>query len=150
MRIAPSKLKSEGFTLIELMIVIAILGIFAAFAFPSYQDSVQKSRRSDAQSALIGLSHQMERHFSQNSTYVSAITGSAPQPPDIFSSQVPIGGGTVTYNLTVQAVTASSYILRATPVGVQASDGYFELLSTGARRWNEATTTLRSCWSSTC
>lgn len=142
--------KHRGFTLIEIMIVVAIIGILSAIAYPSYNNSVVKSRRADAQSALIGLSQQMERHFAQKSTYTSAITGSAPQPPNIFAVQVPVDGGAATYDLKVQAVTATSYTLRAEPVGVQDGDGYLELLSTGVRRWDENDNGVKNCWDSSC
>ncbi|MCP4091353.1 MAG: prepilin-type N-terminal cleavage/methylation domain-containing protein, partial [Gammaproteobacteria bacterium] len=54
--------KSRGFTLIELMIVVAIVGILAAIAYPSYQEQVRKSRRADANGALLGLANAMQRH----------------------------------------------------------------------------------------
>jgi type IV pilus assembly protein PilE len=54
---------NKGFTLIEVMIVVAIVGILAAVAYPSYQDHVRKSRRAEAQSALMGLAAAMERQL---------------------------------------------------------------------------------------
>ena len=63
-----------GFSLIELMIVVAILGIIAAFAYPSYQDQMRKARRSDAQAALSTLALQMERRFSNQNTYTTDLT----------------------------------------------------------------------------
>ncbi len=144
------KTKSNGFSLIEVMIVLAIIGILSAVSYPSYQKYVQKGSRADAKSALVGLSQQMERHFASNGTYLTTITGSAPQPPNMFSSQVPIDGGTARYSLTVQVVTDTSYTLRATPVDAQLGDGYLELLSIGSRRWMEGDETLRNCWESSC
>ncbi len=64
--------KSAGFSLIELMIVVAIIAILAAVAFPSYQESVKKSRRSDAQTALLGFAQAMERHYTDNGFYCDA------------------------------------------------------------------------------
>ena len=60
------KKHSAGFTLIELMIVVAIIAIIAAVAFPSYQEHVRKTRRADAQTALLELSQFMERHYTAN------------------------------------------------------------------------------------
>lgn len=127
--------RSKGFTLIELMIVIAILGILAAIAIPSYQDSVRRAKRADAQGALMGLANAMERHFTANNTFLGAgspDTGA----PTIFSTQVPVDGGTAYYNLTISAATASSYTLTATATGSQAGDGNFTLSNTGAKTWN--------------
>ena len=63
-------LNTKGFTLVELMIAVAIVGILASIAYPSYQDSVRKSRRADAKGALLGFANAMERHFTENNSYL--------------------------------------------------------------------------------
>lgn len=125
-----------GFTLIELMIVVAIVGILAAIAYPSYQESVKKSRRSDAQSALTGLSVAMERYYNdEGNTYVGATLGSAKDA--IFPAEAPLEGGTKFYNLTIEDAKQNSYELQAIPKGAQAGDGKLRLLSNGERRWQK-------------
>jgi type IV pilus assembly protein PilE len=62
---------SAGFTLIELMIVVAVVGILAAIAYPSYTDSVLKGRRTQARTAILDLLQQQERYMTQNNTYLS-------------------------------------------------------------------------------
>lgn len=127
----------KGFTLIELMIVVVIISIIAAFAFPNYQNSVKKARRGDAKGALEGLAQAMERHFTANNTYLGAgTTGGNTGAPTIYPTQAPIDSGSKFYNLTIQAATATTFTLRATPINGQVGDGMLELDNTGARRWD--------------
>ncbi len=66
--------KHQGFTLIELMITVAILGILAALAYPSYTAQVQKSRRADAQVALQEIAQRQEAYFLRNRSYAKDVT----------------------------------------------------------------------------
>lgn len=66
--------KHQGFTLIELMITVAILGILAAIAYPSYTAQVQKSRRADAQVALQEIAQRQEAYFLRNRSYAKDVT----------------------------------------------------------------------------
>jgi len=130
----------NGFTLIELVIAIAIVGILAAIALPSYNASINKSRRADAQGALTSFANAMERHFTSNGTYEGA-AGTSGSPTDtgspwIFSSTSPTDGGVVYYNLTISAANASSYTLQAEATGAQDGDGDMRLTSTGLRMWD--------------
>ena len=130
----------HGFTLIELMIVIVIIAILAAIAIPSYQNSVKKSRRSDAQGALMGFANAMQRHFTtNNNSYLGAATGGADTgTPTIFPAQAPLDGATKYYNLRITSAPGDgTYTLRATPIGAQTGDGILELDSTGVRRWDK-------------
>ncbi|MBI2779433.1 MAG: prepilin-type N-terminal cleavage/methylation domain-containing protein [Gammaproteobacteria bacterium] len=138
------KNKSSGFTLIELMVTVVIIGILAAIAYPSYQDSVRQSRRAAAQAALVSLGNAMERVFTQNNTYTPG--GAAPTlgtaAGDIFPAQAPLDGTSKQYNLSIQpapATTATTYTIRATPISgtSQANDGMLELDGTGAKRWDK-------------
>jgi type IV pilus assembly protein PilE len=146
-----SRTKPKGFTLIELMIVVAIIGILAAIAYPSYQDSVRKSRRADAKAALLGFSNAMERRFTLMNTYRGAAAGGADTgapAPAIYPAEAPIDSGTKYYDLTINAANASSFTLWATPKGAQASDpcGTLTLAHTGVKGVTGATLSPGECW----
>lgn len=144
--------KPNGFTLIELMIVVAIVGILAAIAYPSYQQQVRDSRRGDCAGALAGLANAMERFYTMNNTYVGAAAGGVANgaPANTtYSAQCPVGGGTPTYNLTI-AATATNYTVQAAPTGAQATDscGTLTLTSTGVKGVTGASggKTWQDCW----
>lgn len=151
-------MKNKGFTLIEMMVVVAIAGILAAIAFPSYQDSVKSSRRSDAQGALISFAQAMERSFTEEGTYAKAdgtdndITGLT--APTIFATESPLDGGSKFYDLRVVSADASSYTLRAIPKNAQDDDGFLEISSTGQKAWDGdnsgAVGASERCWQKSC
>ena len=135
----------EGFTLIELMIVIAVVSILAAIAIPAYTSSVERTRRADAQSSLLQFANAMERHYTEQTpfTYVGATVGSAVS--DTFSNQSP-STGTAFYTLSISAVGANSYTLQATPAGSQTSDACGNLTMTNAGVKGVSASTVDLCW----
>lgn len=153
------KRTTHGFTLIELMVTVAIVAILAAIAYPSYRDQVNSSRRSDAQGALSSFALAMERYYTSTNSYLGA-AGTQAVPansgaPWVFAAEAPLDGATKYYNLTIKAgATQSSYTLVATPKGAQAGDGVMELDSTGVRRWDRDNSggfaANEACWSKSC
>lgn len=147
-----------GFTFIELVVAMAIVGVLATIAIPSYIDSVSKSRRNDAKGALLGFANAMERHYTENNSYCDAGglggSNSCGGPtfdngaPGIFSAKSPIDGSATHYNLTIVSgsITDTTYTLAATPTGAQANDkcGTLTLTHTGVR--NSSQLTPAECW----
>jgi len=125
----------KGFTLIELMIVITIVAILAAIAYPSYQNYILKSRRTDAAGNLLELGQYLERYFTENGRYDQDRGGTAVSLP---FNKSPKEGTSTFYNLAFTAgePTATTYELSAAPVGSQAEDtncGTLTLDHTGAK-----------------
>jgi len=69
--------KAQGFTLIEVMVVVAIIGILATIVYPTYQESVRKARRAEGRAALMQLMQQEERYYSQNTSYIGFSSASS-------------------------------------------------------------------------
>ena len=137
-----SKLFSRGFTLIELMIVVVIMGILAAFAYPNYTRYIVESRRSDAQIALTQLAAQEEKFFSQCNTYIAVYNavGSTVIACTGFGPNYPTTSANGFYTLGVASATiATTFIATATPVlgSTQAADGTFTISNTGSKLWDK-------------
>ncbi|MGJ7493742.1 type IV pilin protein [Variovorax sp. RT4R15] len=136
---------SAGFTLIELMIVVAVVAILAAIAYPSYLSQIQKSRRSDAKTALLDLAAREERFFTINNTYASTAANlgyGGTFPIDVLTSS------TAYYQLNVTVASATGFTATATPVGAQAADtlcGTYTIDQLGAQS-SSGTLSAAECW----
>lgn len=162
-----SRLILKGFTLIELMIVVVIIGILAAIAYPGYQKWTTQTRRSDAQIALTRAASQQEKFFSDCGWYASTLTGtracgadknsgilglSTTDSPDAhYALTTPATKGNITgvcMLATVSADYTCGYTLIATPKasGRQANDGPFRIDALGTKQWAKNGTSYSQKW----
>lgn len=133
--------RQAGFTLIELMIAVAVVGLLAAVAYPSYMSQVAKGRRADAKQALLGLAQKMERRYTERGTYVGATLGDTGLAPVVSS-----GGH---YTLAITAQTVDSFTITATPRGAQVGDACatFSYNQLGEQKVSaDATQSAAKCW----
>lgn len=107
---------NRGFTLIELMVVVAIVAILAAVAIPAYTEQVRKGRRADAVRAIGQIQLGLERWRADNPSYANC----APAP--CGNGTYPVTPTSDYYTITIPAATATTYTIRAAPTGAQASD----------------------------
>lgn len=135
---------SRGFTLMELMVVVAIVGILVGIAVPTYQDSVRKSRRGQAKADLVEVAQAMERYYTSNNTYVGAslatIWGTPVQSPKT---------GTPQYAISFDgAVTSSTFKLQAVPStsSGQSKDKCGTLTVDNAGRKTPNDDAHKECW----
>jgi type IV pilus assembly protein PilE len=146
-----NKNTQKGFTLIELMIVVAILGIVAVFAYNSYSKSVQKSRRSDAKNALLHAATLQERHYTLQNQYTgdeSDVGGSVSEKGyySISASTGVMNGG----DCDTGTAGVTCFVVTATAQNAQAGDAdcaIFSIDNVGRREaLDSSNNTNLDCW----
>lgn len=133
--------KEKGFSLVELMIVVAIIGVLTMIAYPSYQDYIKSSNRAAAQADLMSLGAAMERHKATSFSYKGAAQSLADTgKPGIYHTYSPSSEpyANRAYDLKITAATGSTYVIEAKPSSgsPQGNDGSLYLYSDGRRAWD--------------
>ncbi|MEO6365135.1 MAG: type IV pilin protein [Luteimonas sp.] len=136
-RFVEPRSRVAGFTLIELMIVVAVVAILAAIALPSYQDAIRKGRRGQAKADMVEIAQMYERFRTVNNSYDAYVLPFAQSPRT----------GTAHY-LIASVDNASTFTLTATPQGGQANDARCMVLTVNqaGTKTKSGTGTLQECW----
>jgi type IV pilus assembly protein PilE len=151
---------ARGFTLMELMIVVAVIGILSAIAFPSYTEHLAKGKRAQATAHLMAAQQWMERWYSENYSYSVNTAGVSVNQTAQFPARhgkVPAeGASTYTVTLPTANLTASTYTVLATRTGSMANDrcGDFTLDNLGRKGVTNYSTShfrsdaeaVKACW----
>lgn len=131
--------KPKGFTLIEVMVVVVIVGILAAIAYPNYQEYIQRGRRAEARTGLLQAAQWLER--------AATAMGRYPQAEGFPSSMQSVPSGT--YGIGYEPNdTGATYTLTASRQGPQRHDrcGDFTLTENGQKGLKDSTQTVEVCW----
>ena len=138
-----------AFTLIELMVTVAIVGILAAIAYPSYRDSVARSARADAKATLLETAQFMERNRTVANRYDQDSGGTTITDASLPFQQTPRSGtAKYTISVSVSALTPQSFTVTAAPTGTMSGDGCgsFAIDETGRKSLTSNTLAVATCW----
>lgn len=139
-------IRRRGFTLVELMIAVAVVALLSAVALPSYQSSVRKARRSDARAALATTAQLMERFATEQgaSGYGAALLSDGGGPNVVAKATSDNGY----YLLSFSNLTATAFTMRAVPQGGQSGDdcATFTINERGVRGLVGSTQPVSACW----
>jgi type IV pilus assembly protein PilE len=129
-------MRVRGFTLVELMVALAIIAIISAVAVPIYREYSARTQRTNAEKDLLMCAQSLERLASTTFTYAGHVGPGADTGAVTANICIP---ATTLYDITVQVADANTFTVRATPTsGVAIGDGMLELDANGAQRWDRS------------
>jgi type IV pilus assembly protein PilE len=140
------EIKHRGFSLIELMIVVVIIGVLTLVAFPSYQEHVKKGKRAEGQAAVLQAAQALERFMTTNNTYTTDLAAAG------YKAYSGAQEASSAYALTVAAAPggniASSFFVTATPAATWSDPecNQFTIDHTGAKGVQGGTWNASQCW----
>lgn len=139
--------RNAGFTLIELMVTVAIVGILAMIAIPSYRDHILRTRRAEARKELLALAAAEERFYTNCNAFATDLTKKQTDCTGLGRPAAPVPSENGYYEISLVG-TATTYTLTATPVGAQKKDTgctTLTLTDSGTKGFT-GNSTLKSCW----
>lgn len=125
--------RQSAFTLIELMVVVAIVAILAAVALPAYFGSLRKGHRADAQSYLMDLAQRQQQYFTDNRAFATSLTLLNDPVPSSVSAYYTIGDPVAGTIAAPTQTTPPAFTITGTAIGSQAVDGNLQIDSTGVK-----------------
>ena len=134
----------SGFTLVELMIVVAIIGVLSAVAIPAYQQSVRSGGRAEAQSLLLQVAANQERFYSDNNSY--SANANPLSTPAVATLTSEAGLYQVAVAACAAGTIANCFVATATPQGNQAADSCTTLTITNTGLKGATGDSVVNCW----
>lgn len=146
----PAKFRQQGFTLIELMIVVVVVAILAALAFPQYRDYVIRSNRAVAKSVLTQIADRQEQFYVANKSYAATLTGLGYEANTLFvdrgGQRSGTDGGAAIYRVTLANPDAASFTVTADVRNAQAQDTRCTSFTLNQAGQRTATGSGTDCW----
>lgn len=137
--------KQAGFTLIELMIAVAIVGILSAVVYPSYTESVRRGDRASARAAMLEVQQFMERYYAANNAYAVVDGSGNVTNPALPARLANAPAGSPKYRLSLGTASVNAYTITATPINTDKC-GNLTLTNTGVKGRSGTGPSVAECW----